>query len=31
MVTIVGAVLTVGAVGAGWIWRQARRRRPSAG
>jgi hypothetical protein len=29
MATIVGAVLAVAAVGAGWIWRQARRRRPT--
>jgi len=31
MATIVGAVLAVAAVGAGWIWREARRRRPSPG
>jgi uncharacterized membrane protein YccC len=31
MATIAGAVLAVAVVGAGWIWRQARRRRASPG
>jgi hypothetical protein len=27
--TIIGAVLAVAVAGAGWIWREARRHRPS--